>query len=254
MSIHALVAAAGLGSRMGAQIPKQYLLLQGKTVLEHSLLRMASTEGLSSLQLVLSSDDATGRSIADSLASRIKTPIHISQGGSERWQSVLSGLCDIAARSSGDDWVLVHDAARPCVRTTDVNRLIEACLTDHAPGGLLATVVSDTLKKAQDTVGGAGAKIACVANTVDRREMWAACTPQLFRVADLIAALQQSESRGELITDESSAMELAGLKPVLVPCSKDNIKITYPEDLVLAELILQAQAITAGQKTVKDRN
>ncbi|HDZ08514.1 2-C-methyl-D-erythritol 4-phosphate cytidylyltransferase [Pseudohongiella sp.] len=233
MTIWAVVPAAGIGSRMQVSIPKQYLQLNGQTVLSLSLARLAALADVKRIMLVLSPDDthwARHNPVRDPGRDKVLT----CNGGDDRWQSVLNGLDALADLAGPDDWVLVHDAVRPCVRVDDMLRLLALARTE-CDGGLLALPVSDTLKRAGD--GG------CVAQTVDRTDLWAACTPQLFPFERLRQALRDASASGVTLTDEASAMEWAGLRPQLVPCHKDNIKITYAEDLQLAELILQAQVL-----------
>lgn len=233
MTIWAVVPAAGIGSRMQVSIPKQYLQLNGQTVLTLSLARLAALADVKRIMLVLSPDD-THWARLNPLHHPGRDKVLTCAGGDDRWQSVLNGLDALADLAGPDDWVLVHDAVRPCVRVHDMLRLLELTATG-CDGGLLALPVSDTLKRAGDNGG--------VAQTVDRTGLWAACTPQLFPFGRLRQALRDASAAGVTLTDEASAMEWAGLRPQLVPCHKDNIKITYAEDLQLAELILQAQAL-----------
>lgn len=233
MTIWAVVPAAGIGSRMQVSIPKQYLRLNGQTVLSLSLARLAALADVKRIMLVLSAEDthwARHNSVHNSDRDKVLT----CPGGGDRWQSVLNGLDALADLAGPDDWVLVHDAVRPCVRVDDMLRLLALADAD-GDGGLLALPVSDTLKRVDDN--------DCVAQTVDRTGLWAACTPQLFPYGRLRQALRDASAAGVTLTDEASAMEWAGARPQLVPCHKDNIKITYAEDLQLAELILQAQAL-----------
>lgn len=232
MNIWAVVPAAGIGSRMQVAIPKQYLRINGQTVLSLTLARLSAVADIKRIMLVLSAEDrhwAQHNTVHAAGRDKVLT----CPGGDDRWQSVLNGLDALADLAAPDDWVLVHDAVRPCVRIDDILRLLDLTASDSA-GGLLALPVSDTLKRADDQ--------GSVAATVDRTALWAACTPQLFPFARLRQALRDASAAGVTLTDEASAMEWAGARPQLVPCHKDNIKITYAEDLQLAELILQAQA------------
>lgn len=228
MALWAIVPAAGSSRRMRSAAPKQYLEIDGEPVLIHTLRRLVSLPGLDGLMLVLSPDDSRWPAIAE----RAETPaVQVCTGGLERRDSVINGLKALSARASDDDWVLVHDAARPCVRVDDMQRLLHA-VERHPSGGLLAVPVADTMKR-----GDAG---DAVVGTVDRSDLWAAQTPQLFRFGPLRDAL--SAGAGEQpFTDEASAMERAGYQPLLVAGSSDNIKITWPQDLQLAALILKAQ-------------
>lgn len=246
MTIWAVVPAAGVGSRMQVSIPKQYLRINGQTVLSLSLARLSALADVKRIMVVLSPDDhhwARHNSVYDPDRDKVLTCL----GGADRWQSVLNGLDALADLAAPDDWVLVHDAVRPCVRVSDILQLLELSRAADAvaeAGGLLALPVSDTLKRA-DADGR-------VAQTVDRSGLWAACTPQLFPFERLRQALRDASAAGVTLTDEASAMEWAGGRPQLVPCHKDNIKITYAEDLQLAELILQAQAQEMGTRAGTD--
>jgi len=224
----ALVAAAGRGSRMGAAVPKQYLPLAGRSVLEHTLLRLASHPRIAGLMVVLDADDPCWPTLNPVLP----VPLHTAVGGAERYASVDNGLRALQPFTDARDWVLVHDAARPCLRHEDIDRLL-ARLDDHPVGGLLAAPVADTMKRS-DANGE-------VIETVDRARLWRALTPQMFRIGALRAAIQAALSAGHPITDEASAIELSGARPQLVEGHPDNIKITHPADLALAELYLHRQ-------------
>jgi len=156
----------------------------------------------------------------------------LGSGGAERAQTVLNGLRALETYAAPDDWVLVHDAARPCVRHTDIDSLL-AAVAGHADGGLLALPLSDTVKRADHN--------GCIEETVPRTGLWRALTPQVFRLAALRDALESAMRAGVEITDEASAMEYSGARPRLVHGHADNIKITLPEDLALAELFLREQ-------------
>jgi 2-C-methyl-D-erythritol 4-phosphate cytidylyltransferase len=259
MTIWAVVPAAGIGSRMLSATPKQYLFIRDQTVLAHTLARLSAVALIKGIVLVLSAHDShwsslkatdTTGDVKDTGNQRVVTCV----GGETRWQSVLNGLQALADVAADDDWVLVHDGVRPCVRVADILRLLELTSGDEV-GGLLAVPVSDTLKRAALSTASAGrvagspagstagssAGVAHVAETIDRDAMWSASTPQLFRLGLLRRCLQQAAAAGASLTDEASALEWAGYRPVLVPCHKDNIKITHPDDLRLAELILDAQ-------------
>lgn len=275
MTIWAVVPAAGIGSRMLSATPKQYLFIRDQTVLAHTLARLSAVALIKRIVLVLSAHDthwsslqATGITgdVKDARNKRVVSCV----GAETRWQSVLNGLQALADVAADDDWVLVHDGVRPCVRVADILRLLELTLGDEV-GGLLAVPVSDTLKRAAlstpsaDRVAGTSSRssagssagssavssagsssgsltgVAHVAETIDRDAMWSASTPQLFRLGLLRRCLQEAAAAGASLTDEASALEWAGYRPVLVPCHKDNIKITHPDDLRLAELILDAQ-------------
>ena len=223
--------AAGIGKRMQAALPKQYLRLNDEPVLQHCLQRLLDIPRVAGLAVAVRDDDAHWQGI------RLNTdkPMVVAQGGAERCASVLNALQSLQQQplfDAGQDWVLVHDAVRPCVRHADIEHLIDAVGTDQA-GGLLALPVRDTLKRQHDN--------ARVAQTVEREGLWQAQTPQLFPWLALHQALLTAQQQAVLFTDESSAMEAAGYAPLLVEGSADNIKITRPEDIGLAELYLDAQ-------------
>ena len=228
----AVIPAAGLGARMGAASPKQYLSLRGKSVLQHTLSRIAGHPGIAATVLVIAAEDTHWPRIAGNFAG---CSLLIAHGGAERCHSVMNGLRALAAHAVPQDWVLVHDAARPCVRRADIDALITQ-LRDHAVGGLLGIPVADTMKRSDEQ----GNVIA----TVQREGLWRALTPQMFRYGMLSQALQAAIDQGETVTDEAAAMEIAGFTPRMVEGHADNIKITRPQDLALAELYLQQQERT----------
>lgn len=222
----ALVPAAGVGRRMGAEIPKQYLPLAGRCVIEHTLDVLLGHPRVTGVCVALQTQDPYWPTTAFAGHPRIVT----APGGRERVDSVRSALDAIASRSADDDWVMVHDAARPCLRPADVDRLIVR-LRDDPVGGLLAIPVRDTMKRA-----GAGKRVD---HTVDRTDLWHALTPQMFRIGVLRRALHAALADGIDVTDEASALEHIGLAPALVEGRSDNIKVTHPTDLPLAEFFLQ---------------
>jgi 2-C-methyl-D-erythritol 4-phosphate cytidylyltransferase len=213
---------------MNAGLPKQYLPLCGEAVISHTLKRLAKHPAITGLMVAVSENDT----FWNDLDFELDKPLYSTLGGSERCYSVLNALRALAKYADDNDWVLVHDAARPCVRSEDLDRLIDS-LKDDAVGGLLAMPVKDTMKRATDN--------NCVIDTVDRNNMWHAFTPQMFRLGMLREALERAIENDDLVTDEASAMELSGLQPRLIESHADNIKITRPEDLVLAEFYLQQQ-------------
>lgn len=225
-----IIPAAGIGRRMQSDIPKQYLPLAGQTVLAHSLQRMSLHPAVREIILVLSADDHYW---PEQSIDEVRCPVTTVIGGKERCDSVLSGLMALADRAGENDWILVHDAARPCIRPGDIQQLINACRNDEV-GGLLAMPVRDTMKQANDD--------ARVAATLSRDHLWHALTPQMFRYRDLLNALQQARDAGHVVTDEAMAMEYLGKAARLVEGHGDNIKITRPQDLALAAFYLQAQA------------
>ncbi len=226
--IWAIIPAAGAGRRMGADIPKQYLPLAGRTVLEHTLRKIAATPRVEGIMLSLSAADEWWPALDVTL----DVPLRIVAGGAERVHSVFNAVAAIIPELNDADWLLVHDAARPCVHVADIERLIET-VRDHECGGILAAPARDTMKLAGD----AGE----IVETVDRSRLWHALTPQLFRAGLLHEALEAGLKHPERITDEASALELLGYSPLLVEGPMDNLKITRPEDLPLAEFYLQRE-------------
>jgi len=227
----AVIPAAGVGKRMRSDTPKQYLPLGDKPVIVHTIERLAAHSKIKGLVVAVSEDDGYW----PDLEYTIDKPLWRAPGGVERCHSVLNALHVLSSHADDNDWVLVHDAARPCVRADDISLLIDA-IDDDAIGGLLAIPVRDTMKRSTNE--------NTVVDTLDRSCLWHALTPQMFRLGQLRDALAQALENESLVTDESSAMELAQYKPVLVEGHGDNIKITRPEDLMLAEFYLQQQDAT----------
>ncbi|MBI5898151.1 MAG: 2-C-methyl-D-erythritol 4-phosphate cytidylyltransferase [Rhodocyclales bacterium] len=232
MSYYALVPAAGSGSRMGASsgraLPKQYLPLAGKPLIWHALSALCATPAIAAVFVVLAPDDVAwpGEEMA-ALGERL----HVLRcGGETRAESVTNGLRGMVSELGmiDDDWVLVHDAARPCLDVAMVERLIAEVGDDDA-GGLLAVPVADTLKLCEEH--------GRVRQTVPRDGLWQAQTPQMFRHRLLLDALEFAPQ----VTDEASAMESLGLMPKLVAADIGNLKVTYPQDLKLAEWILRSR-------------
>ncbi len=221
----AVVPAAGVGRRMGADRPKQYLKLAGRTVLEHTLACLLSHSRIEGVVVVLAADDPywDALGLSDSRLQR-------ADGGAERCHSVLGGLRCLQRQAAARDWVLVHDAARPCLHHGDIDRLIDGIGAEDC-GGLLGVPVSDTLKRC-DAHGR-------ILKTVDRAGLWRALTPQMFRLGQLSEVLARAVVEPQRITDEASAMEMAGHRPRMIEGRADNIKITRPDDLRLAETYLQ---------------
>jgi 2-C-methyl-D-erythritol 4-phosphate cytidylyltransferase len=225
----ALIPAAGVGKRFGAAVPKQYLELAGRPVIDHAIGAFVGHPAIAGCVVVLGTDDGwwdeTSRYAGN--ARVLRAP-----GGAERCHSVQNGLDALGGQAADDDWVLVHDAARPCLRRRDLDRLL-AALADEPVGALLAVPIADTVKQAQ-----AGR----VAATLPRSALWRAYTPQAFRLGLLRAALAHAEQQDLIVTDDASAVELLGHRPALIEGSTDNIKITRPEDLPLAAFFLARQA------------
>jgi 2-C-methyl-D-erythritol 4-phosphate cytidylyltransferase len=220
----AVVPAAGVGKRMGAEVPKQYLEILGKPVLQHTLERLLGVEAFAGIVVALGAEDGYWPDLPCARHPKIRR----APGGKERADSVLSGLLSLDGIAGPDDWVLVHDAARPCLTTGDVEKLIQS-LEDDPVGGILALPVSDTLK---------GVDGGSIVETINRSRIWRALTPQMFRFRMLKQALTDAAERGLVVTDEASALELQGLRPKIVEGRPDNIKITRPEDLPLAAFYL----------------
>lgn len=216
----AVVPAAGVGKRMGSTVPKQYLKLAGKTVLEHSLARLLAHDAIERVVVAVSPEDQWFASLPLAEDSRVLRV----DGGRERADSVLNALAVVTS-----EWVLVHDAARPCLAYGDLDALLAAA--QQPQGAILACRVRDTMKRGN----GRGA----IAESVPRDELWHALTPQCFATEELRRALADALAKGLAVTDEASAMELAGIHPLLVEGRADNIKITRPEDLALAGFFLQ---------------
>ncbi|MBI1174571.1 MAG: 2-C-methyl-D-erythritol 4-phosphate cytidylyltransferase [Sideroxydans sp.] len=219
---YALVPAAGSGSRMGGELPKQYLPLAGVPMIHHALARLCDCADIDTVFVVLAPDDGffaryDWRMFGDKLQ-----PLYC--GGATRAESVLNGL--MAAELEPDDWVLVHDAARPCLGEAQLAKLIDE-LRDDEVGGILAVPVADTLKRGD----GAGR----ITITEPRDGLWQAQTPQMFRTGLLLQALQTAPD----VTDEASAVESLGLHPKLVASASTNFKVTYSQDMQLAELLLR---------------
>ncbi len=222
----AVIPAAGTGSRMGSRVPKQYLDLAGSSVLDMTLQAIFSEPVVDGVFVAVAADDHLFAEYC-----RYASEVTQIAGGPDRARSVLNVLNHLIAHYSADDWVLVHDAARPCICADRLRRLVQTVSEQHR-GAILATPVVDTLKHAQD---------GRVTATVDRSNLWQAHTPQIFRLGELHHAIGLGLQQNFVITDEASAMEYAGIPPIIVPDSRNNIKITEADDLALAEWILAAQ-------------
>jgi 2-C-methyl-D-erythritol 4-phosphate cytidylyltransferase len=223
----AVIPAAGSGSRMGQELPKQYLELSGRPLIYYSLKRLCGHPSIEQVFVVLAPGDPHFSSFDwRQFAPKIE-PLYC--GGATRAASVLNGLFSARDAIAAADWVLVHDAARPCLGAVELQRLLTE-LADDASGGLLAVPVADTLKRANSE--------ARVMRTEPRDGLWQAQTPQMFRYGLLLEALRAADL-GKL-TDEACAIEKLGFQPRLVMGDVRNLKVTYPEDLALAELILKS--------------
>jgi len=223
----AVVPAAGIGSRMAADRPKQYLHIAGKTILEHTIDRLFSHPAITRVIIAISQTDPYFASLPLANDPRIT----VVDGGAERADSVFAGL---AAIDDENTWVLVHDAARPCVRLNDLERLVEAAIRSDS-GAILAAPVRDTMKRGCQQING----LQGIVSTVDRNNLWHALTPQMFKVKQLKDSLQHALKEGAVITDEASALEYCGYIPQLVKGRSDNLKVTQPEDLALAGFYLE---------------
>lgn len=225
-SVWAVVPAAGSGRRMVAEVPKQYLKLNGLPILEHTLRALLACPDIRGVIVVLDPSDRR----ADAIPSLSDPRVSRAAGGAERADSVLAGLQAIAAEAGSEDWVLVHDAARPCVSVALLCSLITSCVSEGV-GTVMAQASVDTLK--------------CISNdnlvveTLDRRVIWRAQTPQMFKLAELTSALSEALGNDMAVTDESMAMELAGYPVSIFEGPSTNIKITLPADLEIAEIILR---------------
>ncbi len=224
---HVIIPAAGTGSRMGAQAPKQYLSLDGKPLIQHVIRVFDQSAKIDSIHIVLNESDAYWRSSYVSASDKVK--LHHC-GGETRAESVLNGLKAIELRVQPEDWILVHDAARPGLTNRLLNQLITA-LEDEAVGGLLAMPVADTLKKADS--------VSRVKKTISRAQLWQAQTPQMFRFSTLLEAMHKFDGNP---TDESEAIEALGLTPKLVQGELRNMKVTYPQDLDVLNLLFKLGA------------
>lgn len=227
MTCFALIPAAGSGSRLAGAQPKQYAALAGKPMLWHAVAAVCRPP-VETVFVVLAPGDTAYKSGDWSAFSGKLEPLYC--GGETRRDSVYNGLVAAMAAVQADDWVLVHDAARPCLPAADLARLYEECRHDEI-GGILALPVAETVKRAAKDEAGAQR----IAGTEDRAQLWLAQTPQMFRAALLAEALGKAD---KTLTDEASALEQMGLKPRLVTGSRENLKVTYAEDLAIAEAIL----------------
>jgi 2-C-methyl-D-erythritol 4-phosphate cytidylyltransferase len=228
---YALVPCAGAGLRAGGGLPKQYAAVAGRSVVGHTLAALARVRRLHATLVLLATDDRRFEEAVPGFGGDRRWVARC--GGATRALTVANGLSVLRERgAAADDWVMVHDAARPCVRHADIDSLLLA-IAGHADGGLLALPLNDTVKRADHN--------GYSEETVARTGLWRALTPQVFRFAALRNALESAIAQGMEITDEASAMEASGARPRLVPGHADNIKITVPEDIALAELFLREQ-------------
>jgi len=228
--VHALIPAAGRSVRFGGTTLKQYAHLLGQPVIAHSIEAVRRHEAVGGVTVALAPDDG----IYDELVRPRYPGVQTVTGGESRAQSVMNGLDSILQQDPQCEWVLVHDAARPCLPMAALRELLTAGLASPH-GAILAMPITDTLKRADEA--------DCIEATVERARLWAAQTPQLFRCRELAATLREALAAGQPPTDEAAAIERTGVRPLLVRGPRTNIKITGPEDLALAEFILQRQSM-----------
>ena len=235
-----VIPAAGIGKRMQSDIPKQYLKINNKTILEHTLNCFLSHRDVAGIIVVLNTDDYYWKNLK--LNSNYDKPIYTVEGGKERSDSVMQGLDYLlmVEQLAEDSWVMVHDAARPCLTEKDINSLL-SIRERNKVGGILASPVRDTMKRAVS-----GKNI--VSNTESRDDLWHAFTPQLFRIGELKDAINHCLEKGINVTDESSALEAMGKQIELVEGSMNNIKITQQSDLELATLLLKPLQPSVSQR------
>jgi len=228
LATYALIAAAGRGTRVPGELPKQYLRIAGKPMLRHSIAALCAPP-IETVFIVLAPGDRHFAALDWSEFGGRVEPLYC--GGETRRDSVHNALIAASAAVDADDWMLVHDAARPCLPRADLQRLLEECAADRI-GGLLALPVADSVKRADKDEAGALRIVA----SEDRSQLWLAQTPQMFRAGLLAQALRDANNG---VTDEAGAIERLGLRPRLVPGSRRNFKVTYPEDFAIAEALLR---------------
>jgi len=230
-----VMPAAGAGQRFGAALPKQYAPLEGRTVIAWALAPFLADGRCQGIAVALAAGD--GHFPRSGLPERVRT----TTGGAQRSTSVRAGLALLAPAAAAEDWVLVHDAARPCLQAADLHRLL-AALAEDPVGGLLAARVHETLKRE----AGDGRGLAVAERTEERSGLWRALTPQMFRFAALCAALDEAHAAGRFPSDEAQALEWRGAQPRLIEGSAANLKITTAQDLELAAALLRARRAPAA--------
>ncbi len=224
-SLWVIIPAAGSGQRFGESVAKQYIMLGDKTILEHSMSPFLRNNAVTHIMVALSEEDSTFKQLPVAKHSKVQTVI----GGQSRSESVFNALTALKHKANPQDWILVHDGARPCLHDEDLNALITT-LMDEKVGGILAMPVADTLKFAQNNM---------IEKTVSRAHLWHALTPQMFRYQVLLNALSDCLDNQIEITDEASAIEQAGYHPKMVKAQYPNPKLTHPSDRQLIALLLQ---------------
>lgn len=222
MPIWGVIPAAGYGLRMMSEVPKQYMAVHGESMLLRSIRTLMSNPVVDGVVVVLAPDDSG----FNDLPGDIQSQVVIATGGETRSDSVAAGVKALIEHAGLDAWALVHDAARPLLSSRDLVNLVSLVTQSEAGGGLLATPVSDTLKRAQEN--------DCVAATIDRAQLWQAQTPQMFKAGPLLSAINQAQQDGVALTDEASAMEHTGMTPLMVAAMDPNFKVTRAADLDLA--------------------
>jgi 2-C-methyl-D-erythritol 4-phosphate cytidylyltransferase len=230
MNYWLVMPAAGTGRRFGTDTPKQYAPLEGRTVIDWALAPFLADTRCTQIIVALGNDDDSWKPPAGVLTT---------SGGAQRSQSVRAGLSALERRAGQSDWVLVHDAARPCLDAKDLERLLSG-VADHPVGGLLGVRYADTLKRADDSRGDAAP--AQVLRTEERRGLWRALTPQMFRYAALCAAVDAAHAAGRFPSDEAQALEWTGASALLIEGAASNLKVTTADDLTLAAAVLRARA------------
>jgi len=213
-----VIPAAGVGSRMGVDKPKQYISINNKTIIEHTIDCFIHREEIEKIIVAISEEDEFWPTLSISKHKKIVT----APGGEERYQSVLNSLQALVGKVENNDWVMVHDAARPCLNQSAIDRLIIELRT-HDVGGILAMPCRDTMKRAND--------IGEIDKTVERDSLWHAQTPQMFKYGKLLSAIEDALKNNVVVTDESMAMERLGYKPILVHGHQENMKLTHKDDL-----------------------
>lgn len=239
-----VIPAAGIGKRMQSAVPKQYLKINDKTILEHTLDCFTSHSEVAGIIVVLNTDDYYWKTIQQDKLSNSK-PVYTVEGGKERSDSVMQGLDYLlmVEQLSNDSWVMVHDAARPCLLKQDIDALL-SIRGESCDGGILASPVRDTMKRAVSNN-------TTISKTESREDLWHALTPQLFKIGELKEALEYCLDKGKIVTDEASALEALGKSVELIEGSSNNIKVTQTSDLELATLLLSSPAFLK-EKQIND--
>ena len=224
-----VIPAAGIGKRMGVDIPKQYITVCDKAIIEHTVEKFTSRNDLQGILVALSNSDQHWSTLELSKNNKITTVT----GGEERYKSVYNALCSLKNKAGDDDWILVHDAVRPCITTSEIDQFIADLDHLNGIGGILALPCFETMKKANTNHE--------IEETIDRKFIWHAQTPQMFRYKKLFMAIEKIMNENIFITDEAMAMELAGYKPMLIQGTHSNIKITDQNDLKYLESFLRQE-------------